>query len=239
MDPDQTFDPADPTGTTAHEIPVTNAAFLKIALNTADLTPANPAIDIDLYLYNSAGEEVAASTAGGTVEEIVLEAPADDTYTLYVHGWQTAGSTVTYNLHTWQVRLTRRRRIACDQLRANVGHSGSCCNRRGRAGPAWRWVTTSALSPIPATPSSATPWWRLTTRLDAYLRCAGHWLLRVQRREPRRAPFFTCVRPAPGNPRVLWGCSKRLGLGLEGAQTQPLHLVSRSRSLQFGVTELG
>ena len=106
MDPDQTFDPADPTGTTAHEITVTNAAFLKIALNTADLTPANPAIDIDLYLYNSAGEEVAASTAGGTVEEIVLEAPADDTYTLYVHGWQTAGSTVTYNLHTWQVSAT-------------------------------------------------------------------------------------------------------------------------------------
>ncbi|HJQ91930.1 MAG TPA: S8 family peptidase [Acidimicrobiia bacterium] len=106
MDPDQTFDPADPTGTTSHEIPVTNAAFLKIALNTADLTPPNPAIDIDLYLYNSAGEEVAASTSGGTVEEIVLEAPADDTYTLYVHGWQTTGVTVTYNLHTWQVSAT-------------------------------------------------------------------------------------------------------------------------------------
>jgi len=106
MDPDQTFDPADPTGTTAHEIPVTNAAFLKIALNTADLTPPNPAIDIDLYLYNSAGEEVAASTSGGTVEEIVLKAPADDTYTLYVHGWQTTGVTVTYDLHTWQVSAT-------------------------------------------------------------------------------------------------------------------------------------
>ncbi len=25
------------------------------------------------------------------VEEILLEAPADDTYTLYVHGWQTTG----------------------------------------------------------------------------------------------------------------------------------------------------
>ena len=59
MDPDQEFDPADPTGTTAHDIEVTDAAFLKIALDTADLTPTNPAIDIDLYLYNSAGEEVA------------------------------------------------------------------------------------------------------------------------------------------------------------------------------------
>ena len=103
MDPDQEFDPADPAGTTAHDLEVNDAAFLKIALDTADLTPTNPAIDIDLYLYNSAGEEVAISTSGGTAEEILLEAPANDTYTLYVHGWQTTGITVPYNLHTWLV----------------------------------------------------------------------------------------------------------------------------------------
>jgi hypothetical protein len=103
MDPDQEFDPADLTGITAHEIAVADAAFLKIALNAADLTPAKPAIDIDLYLYNSAGEEVAISASGGTGEEIVLDAPANDTYTLYVHGWQTTGITVAYNLHTWLV----------------------------------------------------------------------------------------------------------------------------------------
>ena len=50
MDPDQEFDPDDSTGTTAHVIAVADAAFLKIGLDTADLTPANPAIDIDLYL---------------------------------------------------------------------------------------------------------------------------------------------------------------------------------------------
>ncbi len=105
QDPDNTnWSPAEvPNGTTAHPITVTGAAFLKITLNTADLTPANPAIDIDLYLYNSAGEEVAFSVAGGTAEEILLEAPADGTYTLYVNGWQTTGLTVGYNLHTWQV----------------------------------------------------------------------------------------------------------------------------------------
>ena len=108
QDPDNTnWSPAEvPNGTTAHPITVTGAAFLKITLNTADLTPANPAIDIDLYLYNSAGEEVAFSVAGGTAEEILLEAPADDTYTLYVNGWQTTGLTVGYNLHTWQVPVT-------------------------------------------------------------------------------------------------------------------------------------
>ena len=105
QDPDNTnWSPAEvPNGTTAHPITVTGAAFLKITLNTQDLTPANPAIDIDLYLYNSAGEEVAFSVAGGTAEEILLEAPADGTYTLYVNGWQTTGLTVGYNLHTWQV----------------------------------------------------------------------------------------------------------------------------------------
>ena len=104
QDPDNTnWSPAEvPNGTTAHPITVTGAAFLKITLNTADLTPPNSAIDIDLYLYNGA-EEVAFSVAGGTAEEILLEAPADGTYTLYVNGWQTTGLTVGYTLHTWQV----------------------------------------------------------------------------------------------------------------------------------------
>jgi subtilisin family serine protease len=108
QDPDNTtWSPAEaPVGTTAHQIPVSNAAHFRITLNTADLTPPNPAIDIDLYLYNSAGEEVASSTSGGTVEIIDLEAPANDTYTLYVHGWQTTGITVGYNIHTWTVPAT-------------------------------------------------------------------------------------------------------------------------------------
>ena len=44
--------------------------------------------------------------SGGTVEEILLEAPASGVYTLYVHGWQTTGVKVAYNLHTWQVPAT-------------------------------------------------------------------------------------------------------------------------------------
>jgi hypothetical protein len=109
QDPDNTtWSPSEaPTGTTAHPIAVSNAAHLRITLNTVDLTPPNPAIDIDLYLYNSAGEEVASSTAGGTTEIIDLQAAPgqvlNDTYTLYVHGWQTTGITVSYNIHTWTV----------------------------------------------------------------------------------------------------------------------------------------
>lgn len=105
QDPDQTFDPADPSGTTAHEITLSNTAFFRLTLDTADLTPPDTAIDIDLYLYKD-GEEVASSTSGGTVEQVELTTPEDGTYTLYVHGWQTINLTVGYSMHTWDVPLT-------------------------------------------------------------------------------------------------------------------------------------
>lgn len=128
QDPDQTFNPDDPAGTTAHEITVSDVAYLRLELTTADLTPADPAIDIDLYLYNSAGEQVATSTAGGTDEHIDLRLPADDTYTLYVHGWQTLGGTVDYTLRTWLVPLaadTGALQIASAPGQAVSGQSGT------------------------------------------------------------------------------------------------------------------
>jgi subtilisin family serine protease len=106
QDPDQTFNPADPTGTTAHQIVVSGSAHLRLELATADLSPPDPAIDLDLYLFNSSGQEVASSTSGGTAEQIELSLPADDTYTLYVHGWQTTGLTVDYSLRSWDVPQT-------------------------------------------------------------------------------------------------------------------------------------
>ncbi|HJU52261.1 MAG TPA: hypothetical protein VJ815_08000, partial [Acidimicrobiia bacterium] len=62
-------------------------------------------IDIDLYLYRS-GQLVASSTAPGTAEHIELVEPADGTYTLFVHGWDTAGETVAYGIHSWNVAAT-------------------------------------------------------------------------------------------------------------------------------------
>jgi hypothetical protein len=106
QDPDQEFDANDPTGTTAHEITLTGSGHFQLELTTADLDPADSAIDLDLYLFNSAGQQVASSTAGGTNEHIEVQLPADDTYTLYVHGWQTLGGTVDYTLRTWDVSLT-------------------------------------------------------------------------------------------------------------------------------------
>jgi hypothetical protein len=104
QDPDQVFDPNDATGTTAHDFTLGSTAFFRLTLNTEDLTPPDDAIDIDLYLYKD-GELVASSTAGGTVEVIELTQPEDGTYTLFVHGWQTTGVTVGYQIHTWDVPL--------------------------------------------------------------------------------------------------------------------------------------
>jgi len=105
QDPDQTFDPGDPAGTTAHEFAVSGSAHLRLSLTTADLSPPNPDVDLDVFLFNSAGQQVASSTDGGTSELIDLRLPADDTYTLYVHGWQTLGGTVDYTLQSWNVPL--------------------------------------------------------------------------------------------------------------------------------------
>ena len=105
QDPDQVFDPADPTGTTAHEIALSGSVFFRIALNTEDLAPPDANIDIDLYLYKD-GQLIASSTAAGTAELIDLMAPEDGTYTLFVHGWETTGLTVAYTIHTWDVPAT-------------------------------------------------------------------------------------------------------------------------------------
>lgn len=104
QDPDQTFDPADPTGTTAHDFTLTDSALFRLTLNTEDLDPADSAIDLDLYLFRD-GDFVAQSTAGSTAEAIELMFPEDGNYTLYVHGWQTTGLTVGYSAHTWDVPL--------------------------------------------------------------------------------------------------------------------------------------
>ena len=124
QDPDQTFNPNDPAGTTAHEIVVSGSGHLRIEVTTADLSPADPAIDLDLFMFNSAGQQVATSTSGGTDEQIELQLPADDTYTLYVHGWQTGG-TIDYTLRTWDVPLSSGGSLEIDAAPAAAVNGGS------------------------------------------------------------------------------------------------------------------
>ncbi|BAN00350.1 S8 family peptidase [Ilumatobacter coccineus] len=106
QDPDQTFDPSDPAGTVAFPIVTSGSAFLRIALGLDGLAVPNPDVDLDLYLVDSVGNVVASSTAGGTSELIEAVLPPDDSWTLYVHGWQTAGGDVEFGVSTWDVPAT-------------------------------------------------------------------------------------------------------------------------------------
>lgn len=104
QDPDQTFPSADDTAAAvqAYDFPVAGAAYVRWTL------PApTPDDDLDLYLIDSAGNLVAQSTNGsGSDESISLTLPADDTYTLVVHGWSVPSAPLAYSLSSWIVSAT-------------------------------------------------------------------------------------------------------------------------------------
>ncbi len=103
QDPDQTFDPADPTGTVA--IPVTIAAgttYARFQLFDEDVAPGS---DIDLYVYRGT-TLVGASTTGTSAEVVNLVNPAADNYTVYIHGWGLTADPSPFALHTWLLGMT-------------------------------------------------------------------------------------------------------------------------------------
>ena len=79
--------------------PITGAAFVRWEL----VIPGSD--DIDLYLEDSYGRHVASSTNGGTDELIELTLPADDTYTMVLHGWSVPSAPLPYTLRFWNVPL--------------------------------------------------------------------------------------------------------------------------------------
>ena len=100
QDPDQTFPSPDDNqgGVVMIPFPIGDAAVARWTLKIPGPD------DIDLYLLDSGGNIVAKSTNGGTDEEITLIAPANDTYTLAVHGWsisETSG--LAFSVQSWVV----------------------------------------------------------------------------------------------------------------------------------------
>jgi len=97
-------DPADsfsPTGKGVTAIPVTIAAgttFARFELFDADAAPGS---DLDLYVYR--GTTRVGSSGGGTAaEQVNLLNPTAGAYTVYVHGFATAGGTPSpFKLYTW------------------------------------------------------------------------------------------------------------------------------------------
>jgi hypothetical protein len=101
QDPDQTYPSAD-DGEGVDRIPLalSGAAFLRLELEIPGPD------DIDLFLEDSSGTIVAQSTAAGTNELIELTFPADDDYTLVVHGWAVPSEPLSYAISQWVVSAT-------------------------------------------------------------------------------------------------------------------------------------
>jgi subtilisin family serine protease len=96
-------DPGDlfsPTGPGVTPIPVTiplNTTYARFSLFDANVTPPS---DLDLYVYNSAGTRVGASTGATAAEEVNLVNPPPGNYTVYVHGFGVQ-STANFTLFRW------------------------------------------------------------------------------------------------------------------------------------------
>lgn len=123
QDPDQTFNPGDPddAGVDRHTFAISGSAFVRWSL----AIPGDD--DIDLFLENSAGELIASSTNGGTDELIELTLPADDTYTLIVHGWAVPSDPLPYSLSFWDVSATPGGSLSVDSApgSAAIGTTGT------------------------------------------------------------------------------------------------------------------
>jgi subtilisin family serine protease len=99
QDPDQTFNPADPTGTVAVSVNVpAGSTYARFSLFDADVAAG---ADMDLYVYNSAGTLVGSSAGGTSAEEVNLVNPTAGTYTVFVHGWGLPAGASPFKLHAW------------------------------------------------------------------------------------------------------------------------------------------
>ncbi|TDG11416.1 S8 family peptidase [Seongchinamella unica] len=123
QDPDQTYPSPDdsPVGVQKIDFPIAGAGFVRWQL----AIPGDD--DIDLFLENSGGNIIASSTNGGTDELIELFLPADDTYTMVVHGWSVPSESLPYTLHFWAVPLAPGGSLSVDAAptSATLGATGT------------------------------------------------------------------------------------------------------------------
>jgi hypothetical protein len=123
QDPDQEFDPDDGFSN-AHTFDLSGAALFRIAM-PPEATEEDA--DLDIFVYDPTGAQVATSTAGGTNELIDLVLPMDGTWTVYVHGWSAPGGDSDYDLFTWAISATPGGNMSVDAApaEAELGVTGS------------------------------------------------------------------------------------------------------------------
>ena len=102
QDPDQIFDLNDGFSN-QHQFTLSGAALFRIAMPPE---ATEPDADLDIFVYDPTGAEVATSTSGGTNELIDITSPMDGTWSVYVHGWSTPGGDSDYDMYSWVVSAT-------------------------------------------------------------------------------------------------------------------------------------
>ncbi len=103
QDPDQSFNPGDGYSD-SYTFNLSGAAFFRVAI-PADAV-GDPAIDLDVFVFDPDGNLAGSSTLGGTDEEVSFVSPMDGTWTVFVHGWQTAGPSAVYDMYSWVLSAT-------------------------------------------------------------------------------------------------------------------------------------
>jgi hypothetical protein len=100
QDPDASFDPADPTGTYSKTVDVPSGSFLRAGIYEDAITPAGT--DLDLFVFRGS-TFIAQSADGDSNEEVTTRntTASTQTYTIYVHGWNTNGPSADLTLFDW------------------------------------------------------------------------------------------------------------------------------------------
>jgi subtilisin family serine protease len=116
QDPDQTYPSPDdaPPGVLKYDFPIAGAAYARWEL----ILPGDD--DIDLFLEDSSGNIIAQSTSGGTDELIELWLPADDIYTMVVHGWSIPNEPLAFDMYSWVVPLATGGSLSVDSAPATA-----------------------------------------------------------------------------------------------------------------------
>jgi subtilisin family serine protease len=112
QDPDQSFNPNDGYSN-LHQFNLSGAAYFRIAMPPESVADPD-AIDLDIYVYDPNGVQVASSTSGGTDELVDILLPMDGTWSVYVHGWQTAGPSADYDMYSWVISATPGGNLSVD-----------------------------------------------------------------------------------------------------------------------------
>ena len=104
QDPDQTFDPNDPTGTVHEDIVVpVGLKLFRAGIDEGFITPSGT--DLDVYVYLG-GVRVGQSSDGDSNEMVTFTDPPAGTCTVYVHGFNTNGPSANFTLFSWQLGST-------------------------------------------------------------------------------------------------------------------------------------